>query len=208
VAIANGYATLAQIKSALRIASGDATDDPLLEMAVESASRLIDAYCGRNFILAGTATRYYSTENPYVVQIDDARSITQVQTSTGLDGVYDTTWAIGTAGGEGDAQPEPINDYLGGVVWPYTRIRAIGDYSFPTGPENSIKVTAVFGWPNIPVTVTQATILQSSRIFARLQSPLGVAGFGPDMGVMRVSRGLDPDVVQLVEGYRRVNGVA
>jgi hypothetical protein len=208
VAISNGYATLAQIKSALRIASGDATDDALLEMAVESASRLIDAYCGRNFINAGTATRYYNTDNPYVVQIDDARSISQVQTSTGLDGVYDTTWTIGTAGGEGDAQPEPINDYLGGVVWPYTRIRAIGDYSFPTGPENSIKVTAVFGWPNIPVTVTQATILQSSRIFARLQSPLGVAGFGPDMGVMRVSRGLDPDVVQLVEGYRRVNGVA
>jgi hypothetical protein len=207
VAIANGYATLAQIKSALRIASGDATDDALLEMAVESASRLIDAYCGRNFINAGTVTRYYNTENPYVVQIDDARSISQVQTSTGLDGVYDTTWTIGTAGGQGDAQPEPINDYLGGVVWPYTRIRAIGDYSFPTGPENSIKVTAVFGWPNIPVTVTQACVLQSSRIFARLQSPLGVAGFG-DMGIMRVSRGLDPDVVQLVEGYRRVNGVA
>jgi hypothetical protein len=207
VAIANGYATLAQIKSALRIASGDATDDALLEMAVESASRLIDAYCGRNFINAGTVTRYYNTENPYVVQIDDARSIAQVETSTGLDGVYDTTWTIGTAGGQGDAQPEPINDYLGGVVWPFTRIRAIGDYSFPTGPENSIKVRAVFGWPNIPVTVTQATILQSSRIFSRLQSPLGVAGFG-DMGIMRVSRGLDPDVVQLVEGYRRVNGVA
>jgi hypothetical protein len=208
VAIANGYASLSQIKSALRIPAGDATDDALLEMAVESASRLIDAYCGRNFINAGTVTRYYNTENPYVVQIDDARSIAQVETSTGLDGVYDTTWTIGTAGGQGDAQPEPINDYLGGVVWPFTRIRAIGDYSFPTGPENSIKVRAVFGWPNIPVTVTQATILQSSRIFARLQSPLGVAGFGPDMGIMRVSRGLDPDVVQLVEGYRRVNGVA
>jgi len=207
VAISNGYATLAQIKSALRIASGDATDDALLEMAVESASRLIDAYCGRNFINAGTVTRYYNTENPYVVQIDDARSIAQVETSTGLDGVYDTTWTIGTAGGQGDAQPEPINDYLGGIVWPYTRIRAIGDYTFPTGPENSIKVRAVFGWPNIPVTVTQATILQSSRIFTRLQSPLGVAGFG-DMGIMRVSRGLDPDVVQLVEGYRKVNGVA
>ena len=207
MAIANGYASLSQIKSALRIPAGDATDDALLEMAVESASRLIDAYCGRNFINAGTVTRYYNTENPYVVQIDDARSISQVQTSTGLDGVYDTTWTIGTAGGQGDAQPEPINDYLGGVVWPYTRIRAIGDYSFPTGPENSIKVTAVFGWPNIPVTVTQACVLQSSRIFARLQSPLGVAGFG-DMGIMRVSRGLDPDVVQLVEGYRRVNGVA
>jgi hypothetical protein len=208
VAISNGYATLAQIKSALRIASGDATDDALLEMAVESASRLIDAYCGRNFINAGTVTRYYNTENPYVVQIDDARSIATVQTSTGLDGIYDTTWSIGTAGGQGDAQPEPINDYLGGVVWPYTRIRAIGDYIFPTGPENSVKVTAVYGWPNIPVTVTQATILQSSRIFARLQSPLGVAGWSDATGIMRVSRGLDPDVSQLIEGYRRVNGVA
>jgi hypothetical protein len=207
VAISNGYATLAQIKSALRIPSADATDDALLEMAVESASRLIDAYCGRNFITAGTTTRYFNTDDPYVVQIDDARSISQIQTSTSLDGVYDTTWTIGTAGGQGDAQPEPINDYLGGIVWPYTRIRAIGDYTWPTGPENSIKVTAAYGWPNIPVTVTQAAILQSSRIFTRLQSPLGVAGFG-DMGVMRVSRGLDPDVAQLIEGYRKFKGVA
>jgi hypothetical protein len=209
VAIANGYATLAQIKSALRIPSADATDDSLLEMAVESASRLIDAYCGRNFIASGTAatTRYYNTDDPYVVQIDDARSISQVQTSTSLDGVYDTIWTVGTAGGQGDAQPEPINDYLGGITWPYTRIRAIGDYTFPTGPENSVKVTAVYGFPTIPVTVTQAAILQSSRIFTRLQSPLGVAGFG-DMGIMRVSRGLDPDVAQLIEGYRKFKGVA
>lgn len=208
MAISNGYATLSQIKSALRIPANDATDDALLEMAVESASRLIDAYCGRNFIVGGTAatTRYFNAHDPYVVQIDDARTITAIQTSTGLDGVYDTTWTIGTAGA-GDAQPEPINDYLGGIVWPFTRIRAIGDYTFPTGAENTIKVTAVYGWPNVPVTVSQATILQSSRLFARLQSPLGVAGFG-DMGVMRVGRALDPDVAQLIEGYRRVNGVA
>ena len=43
MAIANGYASLSQIKAALRIGAGDATDDALLEMAVESASRLIDA---------------------------------------------------------------------------------------------------------------------------------------------------------------------
>lgn len=206
MAISNGYATLNQIKAALRIPTGDATDDALLEMAVESASRLIDGYCGRNFINAGTVTRYFNTENPHVVQIDDARSIAAVETSSSQDGVYDITWSIGTAGGQGDAQPEPINDYLGGVVWPYTRLRAIGDYHFPTGAENAVKVTAAFGWPNIPVTVTQATILQGSRIFTRLQSPLGVAGFGES--IMRVGRGLDPDVAQLIEGYRRVNGVA
>ena len=66
MAISNGYASLSQIKSALRIPSADATDDGLLEMAVESASRLIDAYCGRNFIYGGTAatTRYFHADDP------------------------------------------------------------------------------------------------------------------------------------------------
>ena len=205
MAIANGYASLAQIKAALRIGAGDATDDALLEMAVESASRLIDAYCGRNFLLGGTATRYYNTEDPYVVQIDDARSISAVSTSSSENGVFDISFNMTAR--TGDIQAEPINDYVGGLVWPFTRLRAIGDYVFPVDKENTVEVTAVFGFPNIPVTVTQATILQSSRIFARLQSPLGVAGFG-DMGIMRVGRSLDPDVSQLIEGYRRFRGVA
>ena len=205
MAIANGYASLAQIKAALRISAGDATDDALLEMAVESASRLIDAYCGRNFLLGGTATRYYNTDDPYVVQIDDARSISAVSTSSSENGVFDISFNMTPR--TGDIQAEPINDYVGGLVWPFTRLRAIGDYVFPVDKENTVEVTAVFGFPNIPVTVTQATILQSSRIFARLQSPLGVAGFG-DMGIMRVGRSLDPDVSQLIEGYRRFRGVA
>ena len=205
MAIANGYASLSQIKAALRISAGDATDDALLEMAVESASRLIDAYCGRNFLLGGTATRYYNTDDPYVVQIDDARSISAVSTSSSENGVFDISFNMTPR--TGDIQAEPINDYVGGLVWPFTRLRAIGDYVFPVDKENTVEVTAVFGFPNIPVTVTQATILQSSRIFARLQSPLGVAGFG-DMGIMRVGRSLDPDVSQLIEGYRRFRGVA
>ena len=205
MAIANGYASLSQIKAALRIPTGDATDDALLEMAVESASRLIDAYCGRNFLLGGTATRYYNTDDPYVVQIDDARSISAVRTSSSENGVFDISFNMTPR--TGDIQAEPINDYVGGLVWPFTRLRAIGDYVFPVDKENTVEVTAVFGFPNIPVTVTQATILQSSRIFARLQSPLGVAGFG-DMGIMRVGRSLDPDVSQLIEGYRRFRGVA
>jgi hypothetical protein len=177
----------------------------MLNMAVESASRLIDAYCGRNFILAGTATRYFNTTDPYVVQIDDARSITQVQTSSSEDGIYDITWDL--TAHTGDIQPEPINDYIGGIVWPFTRLRAIGDYVFPVDLENTVKVTASWGWPTVPITVQQATVIQALRIYKRLESPLGVAGIG-DLGVMRVSKGLDPDVAQLVEGYRRFTGIA
>jgi len=205
VAITNGYATLNQIKAALRIPTADAVDDSLLEMAVESASRLIDGYCNRTFINQGTATRYYATHDPYVVEIDDARSITAVETSSSEDGIYNLTWDI--TAHTGDVQAEPINDYLGGLVWPYTRLRAIGDYVFPIDRETTVKVTASWGWPNVPTTVTQACIIQASRIFKRLDSPLGVAGFG-DLGVMRVSRGLDPDVSQLIETYRRFKGVA
>ena len=199
MAITNGYASLNQIKAALRIT--DAVDDALLEMAVESASRMIDGYSERYFYSAGSAVRYFYTQDPYVVQVDDFRTLTSLKTSSDADGVYDITWAAS------DYQVEPLNDFHGGLPWPYTRIRAIGDYTFPTTPENTVEVSASYGWPNIPTAITQATVIQASRIFKRLDSPLGVAGFG-DVGVMRVSSSLDPDVRMLVDPYRRVRGVA
>jgi predicted nucleotidyltransferase component of viral defense system len=55
MAITQGYATLIQVKAALGIADG--IDDPLLEMAVESASRQIDSYTERYFYNGGTALR-------------------------------------------------------------------------------------------------------------------------------------------------------
>lgn len=199
MAITNGYASLNQIKAALRIT--DAVDDALLEMAVESASRMIDGYSERYFYSGGTATRYFYTEDPYVVQTDDFRTITSLKTSSDADGVYDITWAAT------DYQLEPMNDFHGGLPWPYTRIRAVGDYTFPTTPENTVEVVASYGWPNVPTAITQATVIQASRIFKRLDSPLGVAGFG-DVGVMRVSSSLDPDVRMLVDPYRRMRGIA
>jgi hypothetical protein len=200
--ITNGYATLNQVKAALRIS--DTVDDSLLEMAVESASRLIDGYCGRSFFSQGTAVRVYAADNPYVVQIDDLSSGTvTVKTSSSADLNYDTTWKTT------DIQLEPLNGRTEGQAWPFTRIRAVGDYLFPSDDygETTVQVTGVYGWPGgVPMNVSQATIIQASRIFKRLDSPLGVAGFG-EMGAMRVGRGLDPDVAQLVEPYRKMNGI-
>lgn len=200
--IVNGYASLNQVKAALRIS--DTVDDALLEMAVESASRLIDGYCGRSFFSQGTAVRVYAPDNPYVVQIDDLSSSTvTVKTSSDADQNFDTTWKAT------DIQLEPLNGRTEGQAWPFTRIRAINDYLFPSDDygEATVQVTGVFGWPGgVPTNVTQATVIQASRIFKRLDSPLGVAGFG-EMGAMRVGRGLDPDVAQLVEPYRKMNGI-
>ena len=76
MAIANGYASLAEVKAAARIT--DTVDDALLEIAIESASRAIDGHTHRNFYVVGTAlsTRVFATGNSDFVWIDDVASTT------------------------------------------------------------------------------------------------------------------------------------
>ena len=201
--ITNGYATRNQVKAALRIGTADTIDDDLIDNCVGAASRLIDGYCNRRFWSNGTATRVYQAEDSFYCSIDDiAGTAITLKTSSFADGNFDVTWKAS------DYQLEPLNGNLDGLTWSYDKIRAVGDYLFPTlnanyGEQALVQVTAIFGWPAIPEPVTQATIIQASRIFKRYDSPLGVAGFG-DLGAIRVSRYLDPDMAQLVEPYRRM----
>lgn len=193
------YASTAQIKAALRVQ--DNLDDDLINLAGSAASALIDQYCGRTFGTTGTVARLFAPNDLYVLQVDDlAGTAITIQSSSDADADFDVTWAAT------DFQLEPLNGVMNGVPWPATRIRAIGDYMWPSvGGEATVKVTGVFGWPAIPVTVVQAAIIQASRIFKRNDSPLGVAGFG-DMGAIRVSRSVDPDVAVMLDDFRRMTG--
>jgi hypothetical protein len=202
--ITNGYATRNQVKAALRIGTADTLDDDLIDNCVGAASRLIDGYCNRRFWQSGTAeARVFQAEDSFYCSIDDiAGTALTLKTSTQADGTFDLTWS------RSDYQLEPLNGNLDGLTWSYDKIRAVGDYLFPTvnanyGEQALVQVTAIFGWPSVPEPITQATIIQASRIFKRYDSPLGVAGFG-DLGAIRVSRFLDPDMAQLVEPYRRM----
>jgi phage gp36-like protein len=202
--INQGYATRNQVKAALRIGTADTLDDDLIDNCVGAASRLIDGYCNRRFWQSGTAeARIFQAEDSFYCSIDDiAGTALTLKSSTQADGTFDLTWS------RSDYQLEPLNGNLDGLTWAYDKIRAVGDYLFPTvnanyGEQALVQVTAVFGWPSVPEPVVQATIIQASRIFKRYDSPLGVAGFG-DLGAIRVSRYLDPDMAQLVEPYRRM----
>ncbi len=198
MAITNGYCTLAEVKAALRIPNADTVDDALLETAVESASRLVDGYANRNFYSSGSATRFFTPEDRIVCEIDDLISLTSLVVSADLDGVFDQTW------NSTDYQLEPLNGRADGLTgWPATRIRAVGDYVFATNiGEASVRVIGTWGWSAAPIAVKQATVIQASRIFKRLDSPLGVLS-SPDLGYIRVGTRLDPDVQQLVEPYRQ-----
>ena len=195
MAITNGYATLADVKAALRIT--DTIDDVLLENSINSASRMIDQYCNRYFYsTAAGEVRYFKALDAFNCWIDDCQVITEVRTAQSNPITFNQLWS------STDFQTIPANTYANGAYQPITGLIAIFNYFFPTWQEsNLVKVTGTWGWATIPEPIKFATIIQASRLYKRLESPLGVAGIS-DIGIMRVGKGLDGDVQQLVEPYR------
>ena len=206
MAIVNGYASLADVKAAARIT--DSIDDSLLELSIESASREIDSYTERVFYQTGSegtpVARVYVPQDLYVVETDDIISVTTLKTDSNGDGTFDTTFDAS------DFQLEPLNGLAGGIETPFTRIRAVGTYLWPTyEPRNvdanqaSVQVTGVFGFATVPTAVRQACILSSLRAYKRYESPTGILGFS-DIGAVRVGTKLDPDVERLIQPYRKL----
>ena len=195
MAITNGYCSLADVKASLRIT--DTIDDALIENSINSASRLIDQYCNRYFYSSAAGeVRYYQANDGFTVWIDDAQSISVLETSSTDPLIFDTTWGVG------DYQVLPANRTANGGYYPITGITATDNYLFPVWADMAlVKITGQFGWSNIPDPIKFACIIQASRLFKRLESPLGVAGVS-DMGIMRVGSNIDGDVAQLINPFR------
>jgi hypothetical protein len=195
LAITNGYCTLADVKAALRIT--DTIDDALLENSINSASRMIDQYCNRYFYSSSAGeVRYYKANDGFVCWIDDAQSITELKTSSTDPLIFDTTWDVA------DYQVLPANRWANGAYYPITGITATDNYLFPVWADIAlVKVTGQFGWSSVPEPIKFACIIQASRLFKRLESPLGVAGVS-DIGIMRVGANIDGDVAQLINPFR------
>jgi hypothetical protein len=195
MAVTNGYCTLAEVKSALRLT--DSTDDTLLENAIEGASRRVDGFCGRFFYKTAATAVSLIARGEYIVTTDDISSSNNlvVKTDTTGDGTFDTTWTIGV-----DYQLEPLNSAI--LQRPYRRITAIGGKTFPINIPPSppyVQIRAEWGWSSVPDDIREATVLLAMRGFARYNSALGVVGFG-DMA-MNV-RAVDPDVREMISPYR------
>jgi len=193
------YVALSELKSALGITGS--TDDAFLNLAIDSAEESIDDLCGRVFTAAGSASARTYRAQPYLAVTDDVSTLTGlvVKTDTSGDGSFDTTWA------STDYQVEPLNNLTKGRS--VNNLRAVGSYTFPVFGDGlaSVEVTAKWGWPAVPDSIKQATLMLASRLYSRKASPMGVIGVG-DFGPVRVSRS-DPDIAHLLMDYRRA-GVA
>ena len=192
MAITNGYATLAEVKAALRLT--DNTDDGLIEQAIEGASRRIDGYCNRWFYKsASTPVKMYASTLYQIGTDDISNTSITVKIDGAADGTFNTTWTQNQ-----QYQIEPLNAVITGN--PYRRIVAINGYQFPIAIDKPlVQVTAQWGWDSVPSDVKQACILLSIRGFARLNAALGVVGFA-DMAVQ--VRAVDPDVRDLLHTYK------
>ncbi|AQT82641.1 hypothetical protein B1R94_07785 [Mycolicibacterium litorale] len=172
-----------------------------LELAVETASRAVDRCCQRQFGLTEPEARYYTAEydrdrRRWVIKTDDFATL------AGL--TVETVDSQGNWSEVGQFLPTPVNAVVNSRVWTALVVNPASAV-FPDGSENGIRVTAAFGWPTIPGSIKQATLLQASRLFARRHSPFGVAG-NPEIGQLRLLERLDPDVAISVRPYARVWG--
>lgn len=195
------YVTLAELKAALRIT--DSVDDILLNLSITVATSYVNEYCQRVFTPATAPTQrfYVPTGRMEILQIDDAAEVLEVATDEDLDRTFTEILA------PIDFELHPINPTTSGIVYPYVAIRPQEDGYWPVYQSRAtVRVTAEFGWAAVPDSVREAALLQASRLFTRLESPLGVAGFG-DMGAMRVSFKGDPDVMMLLAPFRKLRFV-
>ena len=201
----NVYTTLADVRNSLQIE--DSIDDAEIEAAILAASRMIDDYCQRFFYQEGSlafpATRYYTAVSPWYLETDDIVQITELACDPDFNQSYAQIWNTTTP--PLDVMYEPVNNPQKG--WPYTRVLAIGSYVFPYFFPRTVRISGIFGFPEVPYEVQLACKLQAARLFIRKQSPFGIAG-SVELGTVRLNSRLDPDVEMLLKTFRRNQGLA
>ena len=192
--MANEYGTLAALKERLGIEADDTSRDAPLNSALAAASRGIDRATGRRFWLdADPVQRTYTPRGRIVREsdgdlflVDDIGNVAGLVVETGSG----TSWSAVT-----DYETGPENAIADGK--PITGLlRTLGTWGLTT---TRLRVTARFGWPAVPDEVTEAALIQASRLYKRKDSPEGIIG-SAEWGVRNLSR-RDPDVWALIEPF-------
>lgn len=207
--VTNGLITSAQLKRSLGIQ--DDNDNEILDDAINTASRAVEDWCGRQFYDTGSATaRRYRPSRECWADVDDFSTVTGliIKTDVDNDGTFETTWA------STDYELDPPSGVFDGITgWPFSRIYNVAGSSryfrWPNyfSRRYTLEVTARWGWAAVPEPVRQATLQVAAEEYRRKDAPFGIAQtveFGP------IS--LASDTMKAVAGklgrYRNMSNVA
>lgn len=194
------YLSLEELKVASEV-TGLSFMDYDGQRSVTSASRAIDEYCGRRFWLDAdtTSVRYFTPTDGYCVQVDDLVALGTVQSDSGGDGTYETTWAAA------DFNTWPLNAAADGKPYEELRARRANYTPWPCW-EASVKVTGQFGWPTVPEQVKTATTLLATKLVKRVrEAPFGVVSVVDNIAVRVINS--DPEMKLLLDPLVRGQGV-
>ncbi len=201
--MANEYCTLNYAKALLEPELTDPYDDGRLWDMISAASRAIDAECNR-FFYQKTSTAIVIEPGGSVDELYLGRDLVSIdadglQVDADGDGTYETTWTAT------DFELGPLGADVTGH--PYHEVRAVGDYYFPTHKTRRarVKITGTWGWPSVPQQIQHAAGMLAVRLLKRANSPLGIAGFSPEVPVY--VRHTDPDIARFIHPLRKI-GVA
>ena len=188
------YTTVEAVRASLRVPS-DATAvswapgsafDVQLAAVIDTAEAQVDGLCGQEFDLSAASTRFFR--------------------ASAADGMMLPLPAVAA-----EVAAVELGDWAGGVWAPAAVLSVPSDVGVPPweaapyralvlGPARSwgagwVAVTGTWGWPSVPVRVSQASLLGAVRLFSRQEAPLGV--LQGEMGSSYVP-GTDPDFVRLL----------
>lgn len=185
-----------------RSRSTTTANDDAIEAVLESASRSIDGYCGREFNKSATAeSRLFASWSWYgsrpCFEIGDVVSIDEIASDNG-SGSYASVWDVGTY------RLAPLNAAAKGR--PYTEIvpfSSLGDRWWPGWtftPNYPVRITGIWGFPSVPAPVKEACFLISNRLKSLWDAPFGVSG-GGEMGSLNMTQALSPVIAQMLAPY-------
>lgn len=196
MALGDTYVTLLALKDRLGDVGND--DDDVLQGALDAASRGIEKFCGRQFNNADAATaRVYRPDTSCRVDVDDFHTTVGliVETDEGDSGVFGSTWT------SGQYELSPLNGIVDGETgWPYSKVRAVSSRYFPCGRRATVRVTANWGWDEVPAAVKESCLVAAVEIFKLKDAPFGVGGY-TDFGIIRVRD--NPFTARMLAPYQR-----
>jgi hypothetical protein len=175
VALGDPYVDLARMKDYLKFKPEKIEQDENIQEAILSASGEIEKHCNRQFNRTDTATaRVFAPCSRTIVAVDDFWSTAGlvVEIDTIGDGTYSTVVP------SSDYELYPPNGVVDGQLgWPYYEIHLTNDY-FPLHHrrKNVVRVTAKWGWQEVPEAVRQATVIIAHETFQLKDAPFGTAG--------------------------------